>query len=167
MYISVEMPLWLNRDVCALELGEDPIHRDYFTREAIEISRTYGNHPSFIMFSNGNENMGDFELLEDITTQVKAYDPRRLYTLTSNFDHPVLPCEDYLCAYEAGGHRVRIQTMQDEAAESTCSCYDDAVNDVPVPVISFEVGQYCVYPDVDIIDRYTGNMLPVNCSRIA
>ena len=162
VYISVEMPLWLNRDVCALELGEDPIHRDYFTREAIEISRTYGNHPSFIMFSNGNENMGDFELLEDITTQVKAYDPRRLYTLTSNFDHPVLPCEDYLCAYEAGGHRVRIQTMQDEAAESTCSCYDDAVNDVPVPVISFEVGQYCVYPDVDIIDRYTGNMLPVN-----
>lgn len=162
VYISVEMPLWLNRDVCVLELGEDPIHRDYFTREAIEISRTYGNHPSFIMFSNGNENMGDFELLEDITTQVKAYDPRRLYTLTSNFDHPVLPCEDYLCAYEAGGHRVRIQTMQDEAAESTCSCYDDAVNDVPVPVISFEVGQYCVYPDVDIIDRYTGNMLPVN-----
>ena len=162
VYISVEMPLWLNRDVCALELGEDPIHRDYFTREAIEISRTYGNHPSFIMFSNGNENMGDFELLEDITTQVMAYDPRRLYTLTSNFDHPVLPCEDYLCAYEAGGHRVRIQTMQDEAAESTCSCYDDAVNDVPVPVISFEVGQYCVYPDVDIIDRYTGNMLPVN-----
>lgn len=162
LYISVEMPLWLNRDVCALELGEDPIHRDYFTREAVVISRTYGNHPSFIMFSNGNENMGDFELLEDITTQVKAFDPRRLYTLTSNFDHPVLPCEDYLCAYEAGGHRVRIQNMQDEAAESTCINYNAAVNDVPVPIVSFEVGQYCVYPDVDIIERYTGNMLPVN-----
>ena len=29
MYISVEMSLWLNHDVCALETGEDPIHRGY------------------------------------------------------------------------------------------------------------------------------------------
>ena len=166
IYVSVEMPLWLNRDVCALELGEDPIHRQYYTQEAVTISKTYGNHPSFIMFSNGNENMGDFELLDDITTQIKAYDKRRIYTLTSNFDHPVLPCEDYLCAFEAGGNRVRIQTMQDEAAKSTCIDYGKAVEDVPVPVISFEVGQYCVYPDVDIIERYTGNMLPVNFDAI-
>lgn len=162
LYVSVEMPMWLNRDVCALELGEDPIHRDYFTHEATAISKTYGNHPSFIMFSNGNENMGDFELLEDITTQIKAYDDRRIYTLTSNFDHPVLPCEDYLCAFEAGGRRVRLQTMHEEAAKSTCIDYSEAVAGVPVPIISFEVGQYCVYPDVDIADRYTGNMLPVN-----
>ncbi|MDO5397338.1 MAG: glycoside hydrolase family 2 TIM barrel-domain containing protein [bacterium] len=162
LYVSVEMPLWLNRDVCALELGEDSAHRAYFTQEAVAISKTYGNHPSFIMFSNGNENMGDFELLDDITTQIKAYDKRRIYTLTSNFDHPVLPCEDYLCAYEAGGHRVRIQTMQDEAAESTSLDFSAAVNDVPVPIVSFEVGQYCVYPNVDITEKYTGNILPVN-----
>lgn len=162
VYVSVEMPLWLNHDVCALELGEDSVHRAYFTQEATTISKTYGNHPSFIMFSNGNENMGDFELLDDITTQIKAYDKRRLYTLTSNFDHPTLPCEDYLCAYEAGGHRVRIQTMQDEAAESTGVDFSAAVNDVPVPIVSFEVGQYCVYPDVDITEKYTGNILPTN-----
>lgn len=166
MYLSVEMPLWLNRDVCALEVGEDPIHRRYFDNEALAISKTYGNHPSFIMFSNGNENMGDFELLEDIIIRTKAYDNRRIYTLTTNFDHPVLPCEDYLCAYEAGGHRVRIQVMHDEVAKHTCVDYSTAVNDVEVPIVSFEVGQYCVYPDVDIIDRYTGNMLPVNFAAI-
>lgn len=162
IYLSVEMPLWLNKDVCALEVGEDMIHRRYFTQEAVAISKTYGNHPSFIMFSNGNENMGDFELLEDIIIQLKAYDKRRIYTLTTNFDHPVLPCEDYLCAFEAGGHRIRIQTMHDIVAENTCIDYNIAVNDLNVPIISFEVGQYCVYPDVDIIERYTGNMMPVN-----
>lgn len=162
LYISVEMPMWLNRDVCALELGEDSAHRVYFTQEAITISKTYGNHPSFIMFSNGNENMGDFELLDDITTQIKAYDNRRIYTLTTNFDHPVLPCEDYLCAYEAGGHKVRIQDIQDIAAESTSLDYSKAVNDVPVPIVSFEIGQYCVYPDVRNIEKYTGNILPTN-----
>lgn len=166
IYLSVEMPLWLNRDVCALETGEDTIHRQYFDNEALTISKTYGNHPSFIMFSNGNENMGDFELLEDIIIRIKAYDNRRIYTLTTNFDHPVLPCEDYLCAYEAGGHRVRIQVMHDAVAEHTCVDYSTAVNDVSVPIVSFEVGQYCVYPDVDIIDRYTGNMMPVNFAAI-
>ncbi len=166
LYLSVEMPLWLNRDVCALELGEDSIHRSYFMQEAITISKTYGNHPSFMMFSNGNENMGDFDLLNDITTCVKAYDNRRLYTLTSNFDHPVMPCEDYLCAYEAGGTPVRIQNIQEEAAKSTCLDYSMAVKNIPVPMISFEVGQYCVYPDVRVIEKYTGNMLPVNFHSI-
>ena len=166
LYISVEMPLWLNRDVCALELGEDSAHRSYYTQEAITISKTYGNHPCFIMFSNGNENMGDFELLEDIIIQTKAYDKRRLYTLTTNFDHPLLPCEDYLCAYEAGGHRVRIQTSHDKVSESTCLDYSIAVNDVPVPIISFEIGQYCVYPDVDGAIKYTGNILPTNLDAI-
>lgn len=166
IYVSVEMPLWLNRDVCALELGEDSIHRAHFLNAALNISRTFGNHPSFIMFSNGNENMGDFELLNDITTCVKAYDSRRIYTLTSNFDHPVLPCEDYLCAYEAGGHPIRIQNIQDEAAKDTCLDYSQAVSDVPVPIISFEVGQYCVYPDVDSLDKFSGCMMPVNFAAI-
>lgn len=162
IYLSVEMPLWLNKDVCALELGDDPIHRTYFAQESINISKTYGNHPSFIMFSCGNENMGDFEILDDIITQIKAYDRRRIYTLTTNFDHPILPCEDYLCAYEAGGHRVRLQVMHDEAAKSSDLDYSIAVNDVSVPIISFEIGQYCVYPDVDGMKKYTGNILPTN-----
>ncbi len=31
-----------------------------------------------------------------------------------------------------------------------------------MPVVSFEVGQYCVYPDVDSVSDYTGNLLPAN-----
>ena len=166
LYLSVEMPLWLNYDVCPLEVGDDSIHRQYFMQEALAISKNYGNHPSFLMFSNGNENLGDFELLNDITTCVKAYDPRRLYTLTSNFEHPVLPCEDYFCAFRAAGRRLRLETLHDKAATSTSLDYEEAVAKMPVPILSFEMGQYCMYPDVNVIEQYNGNMLPVNFDAI-
>lgn len=162
VYVLAEMPFWLNTDVCALAAGDDPIHKYYYSQEMVNISQTFGNHPSFIMFSNGNELLGDFELLENMTTQIKALDNRRLYTMTSNFDHALAPCEDYLCAFEADGHRVRIQVFHDIISEHTRLTYDDAVNAVDVPVVSFEVGQYCVYPDADSVSDYNGNLLPVN-----
>lgn len=162
MYYSIEMPLWLNRDVCGIEFGDDPVHRDYYMRQMYTILKSYGNHPSFFMFSNGNENIGDFETLEDILRAAKSYDDRHLYTMTSNFDHPMSPYEDYFSAFRAYHNMARIQDLQDEVAKDTGLCYDKAVSDVPAPIVTFEVGQYCVYPDVDIIEDYTGNMLPVN-----
>ncbi len=166
IYISVEMPLWLNHDVCELEFGDDPIHKEYYMNEAFRISDTYGNHPSFIMFSCGNENMGDFASLERIITAIKAYDNRHIYTITSNFDHNILSCEDYLCAFDAGGNHVRLQNMQDKAAIDTCLDYSKAVSEAPVPIISFEVGQYAVYPNVDICEKYNGNIMPTNFDAI-
>ena len=166
LYLSVEMPLWINKDIAPLEYGDDPIHNQYYPNEARTISKVYGNHPSFIMFSNGNETMGNFELLSDITRQMRTYDTRRIYTITSNFDHPVMEYEDYLCAFEAYGNPIRIQNLHDTVAEHTCLDYSKAVEDSPVPVISFEVGQYCSYPNVDICEKYTGNMMPVNFDAI-
>ncbi len=162
VYVLAEMPFWLNTDVCALAAGDDPIHAVYYHNEAVKISENYGNHPSFIMFSNGNELLGDFEMLENITAQIKALDNRRLYTLTTNFDRPVTPADDYLSAFEAYGHRVRIQVFHDVVSEHTRLSYDEAVADTPVPIVSFEVGQYCVYPDVNSVSDYTGSLKPMN-----
>lgn len=166
IYLSIEMPLWLNRDVCGIEFGEDPIHCDYYMRQMYRILKNYGNHPCFLLFSNGNENIGDFETLEDIIRAAKSYDDRHLYTMTSNFDHPMSPYEDYFSAFCAYHNRTRIQDLHDEVAIDTGLCYDKAVSEVPAPIITFEVGQYCVYPDVDMIEDYTGNMLPVNLDVI-
>lgn len=166
IYVLAEMPLWLNVDVCALSTGDDPIHSAYYHREAMNISEYYGNHPSFIMFSNGNELLGDFEMLENITTQIKALDPRRLYTLTSNFDRPLSPADDYMSAFEVNGNRVRVQVFHDVVSEHTRLSYDKAVKSADVPIVSFEVGQYCVYPDVDSISDYTGNLIPANFNFI-
>lgn len=162
IYLSVEMPMWLNRDVVPMEVGDDPAHYDYYRKELISILDTYGNHPSFVLFSNGNENMGDFAFLEELTLVGKAYDTRHFYTMTSNFDHTVSPYDDFFCAFEAYHECVRIQYIHDKVAESTCVNFNRAVDLLPVPILTFEVGQYCVYPDVDIIKDYDGNMLPVN-----
>jgi hypothetical protein len=162
IYLAVEMPLWLNRDVTPQEFGDDEWHRLYYRDEALKISETYGNHPSFVMFSNGNENLGDYALLETMIAETKAVDNRRIYTLASNFDHPLSPYEDYLCAFEILHNKARIQFLHDEVAKSTTVDYDEMREKVPVPFTSFEVGQYCIYPDVDVCEKYTGNMLPVN-----
>lgn len=166
LYLSVEMPLWINKDIAPLEYGDDPMHDWYYPNEARTISKVYGNHPSFIMFSNGNETNGNFELLCDITTMMRAYDTRRIYTATSNFDHPVMPCEDYICAQDVCGYPVRIQNLHSNIEKDTCLDYSKAVAASPVPIISFEVGQYCSYPNLDICEKYTGNMLPVNFDAI-
>lgn len=162
VYILAELPLWLNTDVCALATGDDPIHKTYYHNEAMSISEHFGNHPSFIMFSNGNELLGDFEMLENLTTQIKALDNRRLYTLTSNFDRPITPADDFLLAFETAGHRVRVQVFHDVVSEHTRLSYNKAVKAVDIPIVSFEVGQYSVYPDLDCTPDYTGNLLPGN-----
>lgn len=166
VYVSCEMPFWLNTDVCALAAGDDPVHAEFFHREAVRISRCYGNHPSFLLFSNGNELLGDFEMLESLTTQLKALDHRRLYTLTSNFDRPVTPADDYFSAFRSNDYGIRCQYFHDAIVRDTCLDYHDGIQAQNVPVISFEVGQYCVYPDIREIEQYSGNLLPVNFSVI-
>jgi hypothetical protein len=166
IYVLAEMPLWLNRDVCALEFGEHPAHELFFRREAKRISEWYGTHPSFCMFSCGNELLGDFSLLEDIIAQTKAIDSRRVYTLTSNFDRPVTPSDDYFCAFHSDGHGIRAQYFHDTICKDTCLAYPDGVQAQTVPVVSFEVGQYCVYPDIREIPKYSGNLSPVNFQAI-
>ncbi len=162
IYLVIEMPLWMNLDVHCGELGLDMWHEAFFTAEMKAILRSYGNHPSFICFSCGNENLGDFTILEDLITMGKALDNRHLYTQTSNFDHPLSPKEDYFSAFEIRGDRVRIQTMHDEVAKGTFVNYDKAVKNIDIPAITFEVGQYCVYPDVKIVEDYHGNMMATN-----
>ena len=166
LYLQIEMPLWLNDDVTSHCVGDDPGHRSFYFEEAKKIVDTYGNHPSFFFFSNGNELGGDFSLLEEITSYLSHYDTRHLYTMTSNFDHPAAECEDYFCAFNAYGKPIRIEHLHDEVAKDTCLDFKEAIEKVPVPVVSFEVGQYCVYPELDKIENYTGNMKPVNLEVI-
>lgn len=54
-----------------LPVGKYPEHYDYLAKEAEKIIDTYGNHPSFVMFSNGNELNDDFDLLHDIIAKSK------------------------------------------------------------------------------------------------
>ena len=81
IYILAENVIWLNDDknVCIMAVGDCKQHYEYIPKEAERIVDTYGNHASFCMFSNGNELRGDFKLLENIISQLKAKDKRHIY----------------------------------------------------------------------------------------
>ncbi|WP_202616907.1 hypothetical protein [Arcticibacter tournemirensis] len=44
--------------------------------------------------------------------------------------------------------------------------YSAAVEDLPVPVITHEIGQYSVFPNIDEIKKYTGVLDPLNFKAI-
>ena len=40
--------------------------------------------------------------------------------------------------------------------------YRDALQDVHIPVLAHEVGQWCAYPDFDVMKKFTGYLQPGN-----
>ncbi len=58
--------------------------QEFLIEEGFKILDSYGNHPSFVMFSLGNELWGDKDRMNDIIKGYKAVDTRHLYTQGSN-----------------------------------------------------------------------------------
>ncbi|WP_145407485.1 sugar-binding domain-containing protein [Paenibacillus xylanexedens] len=164
IYLQVESPMWM--DTWNMAVGTHPEHYTYLPQEARRIVEVYGNHPSFCIYSNGNELNGDFELLHQMVAELKVNDDRRLYTLTTNWDRPLDPADDLFIAQSVDGIGVRGQYFPDKLALSTELDFREAVAARSVPVISHEVGQYAVYPDVQEIEKYTGALRPVNLEAI-
>lgn len=164
IYVQAEGPVWM--DNWNMPVGAHPEHYDYLPAEAKRIVTEYGNHPSFCLFSNGNELNGDFTLLQQIIADLKAVDNRRLYTLTTNWDRPQDPADDLFCAQSVDEIGVRGQFFPDALADSTMFDFREAVAKRSVPLVTHEVGQYSVYPDVDEIDKYSGVLRPVNLEAI-
>lgn len=164
IYLQVEGPIWL--DTWIIPVGGYEEHYEYLPKEALRISEAYGNHPSFCLFSNGNELNGDFKLLHDMVEKVKNIDSRRVYTLTTNFDRPLDPIEDYFAAASVEGNRIRGNYFKNLLVETTNLDYSEGVKSRNVPIISHEVGQFCVYPNMAEISKYKGNLRPINLEAI-
>lgn len=58
--------------------------QQYLIEEGRRILRTFGNHPSFVMMSIGNELWGSRERLGEILREYRNLDNRHLYTQGSN-----------------------------------------------------------------------------------
>jgi hypothetical protein len=165
VYVQAEGPMWMDA-WNGYPVGSRPDHYDYLPAEARRISETYGNHPSFCLFSNGNELRGDFGLLHSMAENLKREDGRRVYTLTSNWDRKLDPADDYFVAQTVDGVGARGQYFPNELAQGTMLDFTEAVSRRNVPVVSHEIGQYTVYPNVDEIPKYDGALRPINLEAI-
>ncbi len=163
-YLQIELPVW------SLDIGKDKSTLDFLYAEADRILETYGNHPSFCFLSLGNELQGDFKALDDLLTHVKE-DSRRLYTTTSftfekgHGDWPE-PHDDYWVSQWSRKGWLRGQGVFEEQPVSFRQDYSSAIDSLPVPVVTHEIGQYSVYPDVSSIKKFTGNLLPLNLQSV-
>ena len=94
IYLEPELPFW--GTVHAPD--DENFQREeqaYLIHEGLRIADAYGNHPSFCMFSLGNELWGSPERLAEIIAILKKHDDRPLYTQGSNnFQHMPLKVEN-------------------------------------------------------------------------
>jgi hypothetical protein len=154
-YLQVECGLWANQ---GSSVGDGkPVDR-FLYAEQERILREYGNHPSFIMMAYGNEPAGQNQksFLGDLVNMWKQKDPRRVYTCAAGW--PIIPESQFhnapaprIQAWGAGlSSRINAQPPE------TVSDYRDFVSQYDVPIVSHEIGQWCVYPNLDEIEKYTG-----------
>lgn len=68
MYFQVEFFMWIK------DVGKYFYWCDFFEKEMYVIFDVYGNYFFFILMCNGNENEGDFVVLEDLVKKVQKYD---------------------------------------------------------------------------------------------
>ncbi len=142
--------------------------KDYLQREGELIFKYFGNHPSFTMFTLGNE-LGRNEAMYNLVAHFKNIDPRRLYAQGSNtmhWDQSFAEGDDFwVCAKTATDHGpVRGSYFHVDYANghienfppSTLVDYSASIKDFNVPVIGHETGQFQVSPDFNDIPKFTG-----------
>ncbi|SDK21389.1 Beta-galactosidase/beta-glucuronidase [Paenibacillus sp. OK060] len=99
IYMEPELPFW-GTITDELDPQHNQAEQDYLIREGFAMLKAFGNHPSFVMMSLGNELWGSKERLNAIIKAYRAFDPRPLYTQGSNnfqFTPLILEEEDFYC----------------------------------------------------------------------
>jgi hypothetical protein len=151
LLLHIESPVWP-------VLGADPSLDRYIHAEAERIMRDYGNHPSFVMFCVGNEVNGSglHAFLERFIEDWKMRDSRRLYTGGSGW--PTIERADYVSKPEPRNQRwdENLAGRLNARPLETLTDWSKWRDSVPMPLVSHETGQWCVFPDLTEIEKYTG-----------
>ena len=157
VYLQVEASAWTT-------IGDGAPIDKWLYKEGEDIINAYGNHPSFVMMAYGNEPSGSkhVDYLRNYVTHFKELDNRRMYTSAAGW--AFLDNMDYYNHFKA-----RIQRWNDNLnsiinakAPQTQFDFRDIINKTPIPYVSHEIGQWCVYPNFEEISKYTGVLKPKN-----
>ena len=164
IYLEVELPDW------CFKLGQDTNVTKFFQGEGERMIREYGNHPSWVMLTMGNELKGDYTVLVGLETHFRKLDPELLYDSTtypsSSRGKVSGPADDYYISQDTKLGRARGQDIFEITRPNTETNFNQACSCIEVPFISHEVGQYCVYPNIAEISKYDGVLRAVNFEAI-
>lgn len=149
IYLQAELPMWIK------DVGKYPARRDFFEKELYAVLEEYGNHPSFLLMCNGNENEGDFAVLEDLIQKGQRHDNRHLYSASTARTH--VKSDEFYVSHVSPKGGITVY----EGIPST-DWDKDATSDIDCPVIAHETGQRCMYPNFKEMSKYTGVLQPRN-----
>ncbi|MBN2593826.1 MAG: discoidin domain-containing protein [Sedimentisphaerales bacterium] len=153
----IECPAWTT-------IGDGKPIDKFIYAEGDRILKAYGNHPSFCMLAYGNEPGGRNQkrFLGDLVNYWKAKDPRRLYTSAAGW--PIIPENQYDSTPAPRGHQwgAGLSSRFNAKSPETATDYSNFVKEHDVPIVSHEIGQWCVYPNFKEIPKYKGMLRPLN-----
>ncbi len=162
-YLQAEASSWANQGAA---IGDGKLLDEWIYQESHRIIEEYGNHPSFCMMSYGNEPGGKnhTQFLREYVNYWKTKDQRRIYTAGAGW--PVIEENDF----HSTRKEVRIQGWGEELnsiinSQPPRSDYNfyNGVKDLKSPMVSHEIGQWCVYPNFKEIEKYKDSRLrPTN-----
>ena len=177
IYLQAELPLWTGD----LSKPGDAARVQWIRDEAKRIFEAYGNHPSMVLFSLGNELHGKYAFMQQLLGELQKADPRRLYTSTSNrlwiVDAPEKtgkkdgpPETDDFLVERAIRIDGKIQGMRGQAffdrQPNTTDDFSSILARTDKPVLTHEIGQWNVFPNLAEIPKYTGVLRPLNLEAI-
>ena len=154
---------WLNPESAETQVSL----YSYLKREGRLILKAYGNHPSFVMFTLGNE-LGRNPAMSELIAHFKQIDPRHLYAQGSNNLHwnpSLAEGDDFWVTCKtakdlplrgAFAHNDFPDPHIEHRVPSTRVDYSESISGVPVPLISHEIGEFQVSPDFRDIPKFTG-----------
>jgi len=161
IYFHVECSSWANQGSA---IGNGEILDKFIYEEGDRILREYGNHPSFCMLAYGNEPAGRNQnaFLGQLINYWKSQDNRRVYTSAAGW--PVIPENDYnlIPAPRIQQWGQGLKSIINGEPPQTTFDFREIIAKYKIPVVSHEIGQWCVYPDFKEISLYTGVLKPTN-----
>jgi hypothetical protein len=156
-YLHVECSSWANQST---SIGDGKPFDKYLYEESERMIENYGNHPSFCMMVYGNEPKGknQAQFLTEFVNFWKDKDNRRIYTAGGGW--PVLPVNDYLSSPQPRiqGWGQELKSVINGEPPRTDYDWSEFNSKYPQPIVSHEIGQWCVYPNFKEIAKYTGVM---------
>ncbi len=161
-YLQPEASAWTNGPA---QVGSGLPIDDWIDAETARMRMFYGNHPSFTFMAYGNEPGGPNHRawLADWVKRQQATDPRRLYTTAAGW--PVLAGSDFHVPINPriqGWGQGLGSIINSQPPSTTFDWRGFASRHPDTPVIAHESGQWCVYPNFDEIEKYTGYFKPLN-----
>lgn len=131
----------------------------FLQEETPRLLKAFGNHPSFVLLSPSNEPAGRYrQITPKWASDWYEQDPRRLYSAGTGWSarEQVTDGAQYAAL-------VRYETTDLRNEDGWFGAdYRAAMTNIHIPVFAHEVGQWCAYPDFDVIKEFTGFMQPGN-----